>query len=841
MKYTIQEYYDMTDDQFREIYENRSFKNILEFIETRIRLEILSIIRRFQLKGEVLFEVRQKSTSSAYSKLQKELVARQSEFGSKPIYIFDVLKDLVGVRIICLHEEIQKRVFEYILQVESIVIQPEGLEFYSARFRDYTLSRDIHDQLMDIIKGVKRSWVSESELEKKSKASNYESLHFYVKFESKIDDYLLRQLARGRRGASEGERVRDRAEGDYLIDLHGSFTDEQLDQIRKVPVECQVRTITDHLWAQEEHKYVYKSSSLPLNTDERAKAMEVLRGTFTGLKFAYYNVDRLRSLVRNVSATHETPETAYAGSSKDINPVRFRYFPDDRKDLVAQFRAVEGLFLKSGKDMAGDLDDGTAFLDSIISLYDQVVSIDQTGGEKPTAPFDTESWGRRRLFYLLLAYMALSTSRKRVNPETAQRLRDEIDLIDLVGEAAFRASMYDEEGSVKLASKIYERIETFDRIARTLTEKEDTAADERSEVFLDPLVGIRLASSFFIQGEFAGASKAMRDMFDVSGKNDLTSWSELELGADFSLSEILMRYSQYVFFENFDEEDKLQDDFLLLQEIFGQVFELPNDDFCPELYRCYAWYYSLVNYLFTQSSLVPTKLADFKTKARNYLIEFHKEATESLVSSKPETLLVEIYLPIHMHGEEEREEKIGEAYAKFTELMQNFHSYPRSAVVYLSRMASKIKDRTREKSTREYDSTFISYSRKDIDLVKSVVDHLKGHGIKVRFDQDFEKGFGISGQVERAMLGANSAVLVVTPDYLRSEWAAEERAFLMDKRRRKELRLFVLRYNVDDADILEKAPLLAGILGYTADNDTLGGTVAEMAEGISRALSGSAS
>jgi len=125
MKFTVQQFYEMSDDEFRDIYENQEFKNTLDFLETRIRLEILTIIRRFQLKGEVSFEVRQKSTTSAYSKLQSELVERQAEFGNRPVELFEVLRDLIGVRLICVHEEVQKRVFEYMLQVESIVIQSE--------------------------------------------------------------------------------------------------------------------------------------------------------------------------------------------------------------------------------------------------------------------------------------------------------------------------------------------------------------------------------------------------------------------------------------------------------------------------------------------------------------------------------------------------------------------------------------------------------------------------------------------------------------------------------------------------------------------------------------------
>ena len=77
-KFTARQFYEMSDEQFRELYESDAHRRLLDFLETRIRLEIIAIIRRFKLKGEVLFEVRQKSTASAYAKLQEELFLRQS-------------------------------------------------------------------------------------------------------------------------------------------------------------------------------------------------------------------------------------------------------------------------------------------------------------------------------------------------------------------------------------------------------------------------------------------------------------------------------------------------------------------------------------------------------------------------------------------------------------------------------------------------------------------------------------------------------------------------------------------------------------------------------------------
>ncbi|KAG1649466.1 hypothetical protein GQR58_029011 [Nymphon striatum] len=205
---------------------------------------------------------------------------------------------------------------------------------------------------------------------------------------------------------------------------------------------------------------------------------------------------------------------------------------------------------------------------------------------------------------------------------------------------------------------------------------------------------------------------------------------------------------------------------------------------------------------------------------------------DSLVSEKPECLLVAIYLPIHVWDEDKRQAKIDEAYSRFTDAIKTFDSYPRLAITYLKRMASQIKARTQEKSTREYDSTFVSYSRQDLNLVDNIVNTLKQNGVKIKSDQDFEKGDDISTQVERAMLGANSAVLIVTQNYLSSEWAADERAFLMDKRRRKELKLVVLRYNVSDQDIAETAPLLAGILGYNVGENDLEETLELVAKEI---------
>lgn len=835
LRLTAAQYYELSDSDFRKIYESEIFRNILDFLETRIRLELIGIIRRFGLKGDVLFEIRQKTSASAYSKLQKQIIKKQSDFGDSEIYIFDAVKDLIGVRLICMSGEVQKNIFNHILHVESLEVQAEGLEYYSAPFREYTLSKDIHDDLSSIISKLNSSSSPNRKIEKKSKTSNYESLHFYVKFASKVDNFLLHGLAAGGTGISESERIRDSAESEYLLKLYEEkFGDFEKNILGIFPIEFQVRTITDHLWAQEEHRFVYKDVSAGPFSAEARDRIDVLKGAFTGLKFAYYNVDRLRTLIRNVNKEKDIPPPSYTGRSKDINSIRFRFFSPSEENVEARFRHVEKIFQEHGQDLAADL-----VVSEILNLYDLINQSEEIQEAKSRKPFDTKLWGKERLFYLFLAYVALFSKTKSLPKSVAVSLDKKLDLVDFVGEAAFMTSVDDTQGCVKLASKIYERVETFDHIARRLVlskEKERTANDR---IFWDPLVGIRLASSFFLQNEFSGARRALMDVFKLGETNDYdyVSWHAHPLSKDFHISEILMRFSQYIFFRSFGNEDRLLNSFQELVPVFNAMFDNDETQYRSETYRSYSWYYALLNFLYTQDTLLPVELEVHKLRCRTYLKDHLSAAQTSPAFKKPEVQLMLVYLPIHTADHDDREHEVVNNHARFKQDIVEHRSYPQVAVTYMVRMADMLRQRALDKIGRDPKTTFLSYSRKDKELAESVVLHLRKLDINIVYDEDFDRGGeGVYSQVEKAMADSTSAILLVTDGYLKSSWATEERSFLMDKRRRKELRIYVLVDGVTDEELRSKAPLLSTLIYYSGQKDKIKNSLDQIAADIRRPL-----
>lgn len=802
----------MTDSKFGAVYEDSRFQDVLSFLETRIRLELIAIIRRFRLKGEVLFEVRKKTTASAYSKLQKKNIERQEDLGVKRTSIVEIIQDLVGARIVCFDDEVQKKIFEYILQVESMAIQKDGLEFYSAPFREYTLSKDIHEDLSESINRTKSSIISQEKLQKKEKVSNYESLHFFIKFDSKIDGYLLDDLTSIDNCESKGERIRDIAERKYLQKLIKEFDEEQKYLISKIPVEVQVRTITQHLWAQEEHKYVYKNHLLEEENPNHTRAISVLSSTFTGLKFAYYNVERLRSIIKNVSSSDGKLSPVYRGKSKDLNSFRFSYFDDEDQKIIDKFTEVDGFFQTTNRLFFDENVGKETIAEKLIFLFDLVKDNSTT----TSLDFDPEGWAKRRIFYLFLAYIALFSTDKSLPPSVAKVLKKERDIVDFVGETAFETSISDaQRGTLKLASKLYERVATYDSVSRFLLKD---SKDRKAKLFWDPLVGIRLASSFFLQGEFAGAREAISGVFSLGGgKNELTSWSELELSRDFSLPEILMRYSQYIAFDDFESDAKMIESFSEAENVFEAIFSININEFNPEYYRALAWYQTITGHMFTQGVIIPENITKYRKVCRSYLVEHIDSAKNSLISRKPEVLLAFIFLPSRSDRTKNAKEEIQNAYNDFSKTMKDHNSYPEIANKYLKQMAQKIRDRAMVRVGGRSNSTFLSYSTKDFELASQLVVELRNNGLDIKFDIEFEKDKLLAHQVEQALSDARCAILLITRSYLASSWAKEERYFLMEKSRRKELGLFVVRVDVSQDELFEKAPLLSSFLNFELD------------------------
>lgn len=74
---------------------------------------------------------------------------------------------------------------------------------------------------------------------------------------------------------------------------------------------------------------------------------------------------------------------------------------------------------------------------------------------------------------------------------------------------------------------------------------------------------------------------------------------------------------------------------------------------------------------------------------------------------------------------------------------------------------------------REY-QLFLSYSRSDIWIMRSVLYHLQSYGIHVWVDTRTERGTEWRGEIENAIAKCNSFAIIITPESVKSPWVASE-------------------------------------------------------------------
>lgn len=75
---------------------------------------------------------------------------------------------------------------------------------------------------------------------------------------------------------------------------------------------------------------------------------------------------------------------------------------------------------------------------------------------------------------------------------------------------------------------------------------------------------------------------------------------------------------------------------------------------------------------------------------------------------------------------------------------------------------------------------FLSYSRKDQDFVEQLFQRLKDDGVDCFFDKiSIAWGADFVTELEKGIDNCDRVVLILSPDYCRSEWARIERTSAM--------------------------------------------------------------
>jgi hypothetical protein len=90
---------------------------------------------------------------------------------------------------------------------------------------------------------------------------------------------------------------------------------------------------------------------------------------------------------------------------------------------------------------------------------------------------------------------------------------------------------------------------------------------------------------------------------------------------------------------------------------------------------------------------------------------------------------------------------------------------------------------------------FLSYSRKDVELMRRVRDDLRSAGLRVWTDEALEPGTSSwKKAIEEAIEGARAVVVLLSPDSKKSEWVGRE----LDYGRAQGLRLFAVLVRGDE-------------------------------------------
>ncbi|MEP1209992.1 MAG: TIR domain-containing protein [Rhizobiaceae bacterium] len=840
------EFYKLSYEEFEKKYENSSYQSFLDYIESRMRLEIISIIRTLDKKGEVSFELRKKSALSAYNKVQKELTTRITEFGSNSLSLHDIIKDIVGCRIVCDDDVVLESILRQILRVDSLTVQSDGIELYDSPFRKFVFKTSRQDKIEEIFQHTANGndagtpFGFEKTVRAGSKQSNYESLHFYAGFSNPQENMIPSGMYRNPEEIrNEGRRRREEVEQQYITDLWNSLDGGYKDLIGSFPVEFQIRTITEHLWASEEHKFVYgqvKQSGSHLSEQE----FETLKQAFVGLKFAYHHVDYLRSVIKSINFSSQLDDAAYTGKSKDLTAQRFIYFDDTaRRDFLERFEELDKMFfaLTLHNDVSStDYDERyNDLLDRLLNLHQDITLYEDSRAKPSDQVFDIEKWGTNRVFLLFVAYLLLFSRKSRID-NNLQRFLQKIRLHRTVGNANLDFAKKGDKANTFLASCIYERIRTFDQFAVNWIKNEDpcqlSKSKIRSCIFLDPLVNIRHASSLYLQSEFAGARKSIEAIFKYSNLEGLTDWTELELSKSFSKSEIYMRHSQYFWYEYFFDRGELLDKFEILNQSVQHIFSTAPEGYDKDTYRSYCWYFAVRKFLLSQKPHLPASFLSQTQHCLEYLRTHHASAK----SSDDKGLLDKIEYWLALIPLAQKDEQFGDpnrALAEFSQLSTKLISHPDRVIKILRAMAHTLHMGSTSNLLQGQPFTFVSYVHDDANKVKEILQTMSDTGLKAKYDGDFELSLGLQENVERAMKQSDSAILFVSEKYLNSEgWVNEERAFMLSKRRKGNYPVYVVVDGIDANDLRQRAPLLEDLIYVKYEAGKVLKTIARIAKEI---------
>jgi len=793
-RHSIIDWAKWDQNDFEKAYSASDFSTLRNYLEQRMRNDSIRILRRLSLRDHAFLQVRQKHATSVLNKLIKMakavtagkeivLLRRQKELidVSKQYFLYELVKDIIGLRYICIDHPTLESLLGHLLRSE--VHKVKDFEIYRPFFHEYDPNADIAPTLFATLMSETPQIIS--------KASYYESIHLEISFGAPRDRYPVRGLSTDRSAARgfastepDGEDWLSRQLFEYRMEIQ-----EQLDQkmntetkalISSFPIEVQIRTFTQHIWAQDEHKFVYSPTKTGAAIDD--VTLDRTRGAFTALKFFLNSSESIRHLIRAMQAGNLQNQEVLEAQGIEVAS-RLHFFEEPkfaqvRVRLLALDRDTSENTRRRRLGIGGD----PLFWETAVkTLHDIVEEASQIEPHylKSNHRGELAYWGRQRIVAMILGYILLFCVEEPADSSSPIRgIRDFRDrLRQFLLERGFGAllgvlgSMSESEYLVanytaNLAIRVYEYVKLNDRYFLDYDPQK-----EAIEHLFDALIFTRYATAHYRIGEFAPAYRVLSEFFDsVHYRKEY--WNG-RIHKGHSEIELRSRLLQYMWYRHALDQDQIANSFSIYESLFQNLHRTiladMQENFNDALKAScwFLWIHGSLRALRGPISRTLENLSEeLDTIFKNSFSEIPKELEDKVYFHAARALSL-----IKQRNINDAQAALGTA----RDLLRAGVPHPSFAVNIQSSMLEVLHSELI--GSKYHWELFVSYSREDSATVRELVLNLKEKGIRVFFDEDnIQVGDSITPKIEAGLLHSNHILMFVTQSYLdKRKWTDLER------------------------------------------------------------------
>lgn len=697
-KYSLAKWEAQDAAQLERLYLDPQYTLLREYLEARLRADLVQTVRRLGNIGDVYFSLRIKVLSSVTNKIKLAIAKHRTQIKSgsrealqSEYYLHDFMTDVVGARIICVDRGALKAVVDNVVTSDSLRIVENSLENYRS---GYNFEDGESDEISRMIKS--RTGTNAPVV---TKPSNYESVHCLVNFYAPVDVFggSAWSSAKKKKGAHVSRRsAHDDVYHEVSNSIFSKLTADTRKLIRDFPIEVQIRTFAEHMWAYDDHRYVYSIKKASTAELEGRPNTARLQGALAALQFTLNSAETLRETIRRLSLGSGMDGLRTDELRFDIAERLGDFYPKEYAEIRNEItrwdhRVSEEAQKREGNELVVDT---AGFLDPFLTWMQQireklrVVRHDTSLFDFDPAVFDSSQWGRQRPILLILAYIFLYARKLHNRRKIAGDLKI-VGIDKVIGTAAAeltRQTLQIEPALI--AARLYEHVRVKDKWAW----RESRATQP---YFFDPLVYTRLATARYRLGQFGFAATALELLFRDAEATDF-SWEAPKFPVH-SKCELLRRQLEYVWYDTSSQVSQILERMDALKAIIKDLSKEISErsDLKPK--RDLAKASALIVNIHSALTLRGIQLPPSITNARDQAAKFLKAQTKSILADNRLSSRHYIFMALAALAlDEKRADDANKWLHKAAKLFEAKIPHPPAAVDAQIKIFHLLEDRLRE-------------------------------------------------------------------------------------------------------------------------------------------------